>query len=1188
MSISQRSILKKESRVRHYFKHYSCLMLAGLLICSNCFGEEKLEKSKPAVLFITQNINHLYPSHAYKVALAEQGYAMNAVVPTNVTPELLRQYNCVILFGVPILNMSHKKNQEVDALVRTVRDYAKGGGGVLFCTANNAPLTGFGYGYAEMAKAFGARLLWEPVHDPQETGYIGVSSKYLSFAYTAELNQKHPVTKGLKGIWYNARYDERQNFGVLPWLVDKSWTTLVTGSSKSYSTQTKDDKEALLKYVDPNPRKEGFSSYVPIIVASDFYKGRVVLNSINVVFHLMSGDSPGLRGLVSDKGYDGLSSDVNAIIFNSIKWLCEPSLASDRLGGAVTPKGFLDDPMMAKNAPKMRWANAKFGEAPKQYRGIMGVRTFRSKGAKGTVKEYVAAAKESGLDFVVFMEDWNDLSDEGWASLLAECNKATVEGTFYAFPGLVFKDTYDGNWFAFTRNMILPPKAYEKKIDGHKRFMNDRRFATISKVHTPSHEWNVRNSMTLRLGSWQHKEASFPYYSCVGYQSMAVISAQGSTVSEKMIKEYLHLQNRGESLYPVAITVIRRPEDIKRELQNGMYINVMTPGTIKNLDAAPGYASMTFMTQDLRYLSSGPRINDFRFAYNLKDYTVNERWRTDYYQQRLRISVSSAKGLKEVLLMDGERICRRWLLQGQKQFLEDLVLANAEGHAYVVIVKDQDGKEAISSELHTRNFLGNETMCADRINQLGYGCVRRTNGQNYIYLPRTTPNKGPNLVQFWGDYSLSSDPLIGSTIRGVDGQATGTSRPFLNTVIHSKGAGVVVRSRNFNRNTDRVINSPDVVQGWGLTDGRLEVGDLPDVIYCWNGPLPVTKADDYQEWIQRTSYGVTPELLVVERIERRLSILKEMDLKEGPVTFCIGMFKNFGAKRIAIRSQGKIVYSGEIGKGKLGLHEKTLSGILEPGDYIVFYDATISNDGFMVYDGRIRFMADLHKGDVSLTVDWDPNKTVIPAGTEFNYSFLGVFSPNLSENFNYDSFQFMEDFRDQMGLDGDVAYKIQPTIGKLISTKYMAVVEAKDGAFVAETEEINLPTTLPLEVRGLNKNWSTGLAQLDKKRYRPINNSKGTSYVALDPQIKKQHFFVGHPVVADDKNIVLNCVQLGEKKWHLEIHNPTTEDKTVTVKANKGFPLLQFETIRKEVKGGSSVHVEIEGKSVPKNMYNQI
>jgi hypothetical protein len=1160
-------------------------IVAALLSCGCCFGQATAEPRKPAVLFIIQNKQVLYPSHAYKVALDAQGYAMNAVLPAEVTPELLRQYNSVILFGVPIVNMGDSKNHEVDALVRVVRDYAKEGGGVLFNTANNAPEPGYGYGHAEMAKAFGARLLWEPVHDTQETGWIGVSSKMLSFAYTAELNREHPITKGLKGIWYNARYNSHQNFGVLPWLVDTSWTTLVTGSSTSYSTQTEEDREALLKYVDPNPREEGFGSYVPIIVARDFHKGRVVMNSIHAVFHLMSGDSPGLRGIVSDKGYDGRSSDVNAIIFNSIKWLCEPSLSSDRLGGAVTPPGFMVDPMMAPIAPQRKWTKEDtFGAVPKQYRGIMGVRTVRSQGASGTVEEYVAAAKESGLDFLVFMEDWNDLSDADWASLSEECKKATVEGTFYAFPGLVFKDTYDGNWFAFDRTLVLPPKDYERMIEGYKRFMNDMRYTTIVKHFTPFHEWAVRNGRSLRLGSWRHKEASYPYYACVAYQAMAVISAQGSRVDEEMIDEYLHMQNRGDSLYPVAMTVIMKPEDIKTELQKGMYINVMTPKTIENMGAAPGFASYTFLTQDLRYLSNGPLVNDFRFMHNFKDYSATERWRTDYYQQRLRISVSSENGLEEVRLMDGARIFRRWFPKGQKQFLQDLVLANAEGRAYVVIVKDREGKQAISSELHTRNLLGSEFMCADRVNQLGYGAVRRRNGRKFIFQPVTTPNKGVNLIKFWGDYSLNYDPLTGSVIRGVDGQDNGTSRADLTTVIHSKAAGSRVNAFLFNRKTDRVINSPDVVRGWGLTDGRLELGDGKRIEYaCWNGPLPVTKAEDYQEWIQRTMFGVAPDLLTVEWIQRRLSVLEEMDLKEGPVLWNLGVLKNYGAKRMAIRSQGNIVYSGAIGNSfrkadtdKLGLHGKTLSGILAPGDYVVFYDGPISNDGFMVYEGQITFRATLNNGFVALGVDRDPNETVIPAGTEVKYSLLGVFSPNLSENFEPDSFQFMEDFRDQMGLDGDVTYTLQPSVGSLVTARYVAVVEASDGAFVAETEGINLPATLPLEVRGLNSNWSTGFAELDNQRYRPINNRDGTSYVALDPQVERQHFFVGHPAVSDDAEIVLNCVQVDTKNWHLEIHNPSERDKTVTVRANKAFPLLQFEPIEKEVKGGSSVHVAIE------------
>ncbi len=1044
--------------------------------------------------------------------LAAQGYEQNVVSVEDVTSEILKGYNSVVLMGVPINIIDKKRGgrERIDQFVEMIKAYAQAGGGVLVLPHSNSAGQGYAYGHAAIAKAFGGRWLWEKVDDPNKTERF--SGTHFVYAYTPELNAEHPVTRGLNGIWYLTGYGNRSNYSVLPFLVGPEWTVLIKGGAESTSSPMPDQRERILT-VDKHPREKGYSSYVPIMVSRDFGNGRVVLCGIDTLFNFLSGHTPGLQRVVSDRGYDGRPSDGDQVIFNSIKWLCEPSLASAVFGGAKTPEGFLDDPLMTKPARAIDWTNRKFGPAPKQFKGVVGARTSRSLSGKGSVEDYVKSAREAGLDYLVFLEDYNDLTDAEWETMLSECAAARAEG-FIAYPGITFKDNYGGHWFAFGEEMSLFPSFYQIEVDGEKRFFLTPPDQNTRQPYMGMHDWRRMNGFNLRTGSWNHKDTPYPYHSYRQYDSIAVISGAGAQVEEDSLDAYLHLQNRGESMYPFAVTIINSPEQLGFALEGGMYWNVMTPQTMKNLSAKPGsYASMSFMTTDLRYLSNGPLIDDFRLLAH-KDYGLfGEWWRTDWYRQPLRIAASSEVGIKEV--------------------------------------------------------------------RLGVMFLKRPDGRQFKFQPVTTPNKGNNLIQFWLSYGMAADPITGGQVRGIDGARPSTTRTHIETSISSKAAGTKVRGMQFHRNTDRVINAPDIIRGWGRTDGRMRFEEGRKIRNVWWDLVPVDPADDYEEWMQRTYFSVTSERLPVEMLQRRLSVKQDIDLEQGPVRWDLGYVKAMDAKRLAIRSQGRIVYSGKIGEGKHGLTPRMLTGALVPGDYIAFYDAPITSDAFMVYDGMLNYRADLRSGHVSLSVPWDADQTIIPAGTTINYTLLGVSSPNLSDDWASGSFQFVEDFRNQMGLDGDVAYRIEPEQGRALDNNYIAVVEAQSGAFVARLEEVDLPSTLPLEVRGLNANWSVGYAELDKGRYRPINMTDDTSFVSLDPRKRRQHIFVGHPMIADDPEVVLNCVQLDKVTWHLEIHNPTDIRRKVTVTASEAFPLLTCEPVTMDlVPGRSEVRVlmGVDGK----------
>ncbi len=1136
------------------------LFLSILIIEGPAFVHGETGKVRPSVLMISHEHPGYRPSLDYMKQLHRSGFELGRTTPKETTAELLAKFNVVVLFSVPIFEPKGIVTDEMRRFTKAVASYARRGGGVLFSVQFGPNREqGYGVGQVLMAETFGAKLLWEVVRDPVTEIGFDPTGYHIPFAYSRELDPAHPITRGLDGIWYPTGGFSK-NVATQPWEVSEDWTVLARGGPSSRSTPV----EVRVPFIDKRARKKGYQAYVPIIVARELGKGRVVLCGINALFHLMGGHQAGLKRIVSDRGFGGRTSDVDKIVLRSIQWLSEPSFASSEFGGAKTGEGLLDDPMVIRDEPKLVWKGKSFGAPPKQYRGLMGARTSRSQTGHGSVSEYVQAAKKAGLDFITFLETWNDLSDEEWKSLIAECKSETKEG-FIAYAGITFRDNYGGYWFAFAEDFSLPGPEFTALVDGEKRFWGH--MGKVGAVGGPMHSWRRVSKFKVRVGSYRHKDSPWPYHSYRGYDSMAVVTSERGALKEDILDGYLHLQNRGEGLYPVAITLLDSPEGIEAALSGGAYWNSMTDEAVRK-NRTP--FDLYLLASDLRYLSNGPRIKDFRFLWH-RDYVAIDWWRTDWYRRPMRIEVSSESGLSEVLLMNGREIYRRWLPGGAKSFVEELILSCDAQHDFVLVVKDNAGRRAVSSELITRNHMGNETMCADRMNQLGGSFLKRRDGRKFVFQPVATPWKGNNDVRLFGDTWSGIDPITGGGVRGIDGARGTTSNAYLSTVIWSKAAGALIEGQRFHRITDRVVGSPDMTRGFGLTDGLMVV-DRPRNV--WHDLVPVKPAGHYQEWGQRTYYTVRPELLAVEMLERRLSVFKDIDLRKPPANWRIGILKATGAPKFAIRSQGRIAFEGKI--NDYGLRSSVaVHGILGPGDYVAYYNAAVNNIAYMVLDGELKFEADLRNGWVKLRVPLDPGQTLIPAGTTARHTLLSLVAPNLSDNWPADSFQFAELFRDRMGLDGDVPYKFIPESGDVMSTRYVAVVQADKGAFVARTEDIHLPASLPLEVRGLNTNWSSGFADLRKKRYRPVSIHENKSFVTLAPLDPRQHFFVGHPAVADDPEVCLSCVQLDARNWALEIHNPTDEPREVTVRPSAGLTFLRFEPRTATLPPGTSVHMKI-------------
>ena len=145
---------------------------------------------------------------------------------------------------------------------------------------------------------------------------------------------------------------------------------------------------------------------------------------------------------------------------NTLRWLSEPSLKSGSLGGYVQDPQKLVCPNLRKK-PDEYFSQFDSYQNPTPpgnvYRGLIGARTRYSTG-QGTVEEYAKAAKDAGLDFVVFLEEFGKkggLTEAKYRQLEADCKRLSNDKLFL-LPGFSFRNNIGNHQFAYGYDILWP------------------------------------------------------------------------------------------------------------------------------------------------------------------------------------------------------------------------------------------------------------------------------------------------------------------------------------------------------------------------------------------------------------------------------------------------------------------------------------------------------------------------------------------------------------------------------------------------------------------------------------------------------------------------------------------------------------------------------------------------------------
>ena len=414
-------------------------MVVGLLISAAVVHAQdrpaSTSSNKGSILLVTAYWapNVPYRLRYYEQHLREMGY-QTALMPFNqLTDENLAKFNMVMFLEFAMVNdtivsddWGQCTSKYHDALAGRLEKYVNQGGGLFFFSVG--PVNGRPGSKAEsrLLKRWGAEYLLEVVDDPP-TAYKQASYLQNTYFRTNQITSS-PLTEGVTNIWYSPDFC----FVPLtqPLKVDNTWTVVVSGSKTALTrpiTWTPPDSDSAA----PTVRKEEpgtYSSSPPLVAYKERGKGRIVLTAFDPANTVLGYKHPFYEDIPMTRGNGQIGNDLLKLLDNSLAFLVQPTKDSTVLGG------YLSQPYPKDPPPQpIDWSKVSLGRSTsKLFTGVIGARTAYSSGT-GTVAQWAAAAKEAGLDYLVFAETFTQLTPGKWASLKEDCRQASTKD-FLALP----------------------------------------------------------------------------------------------------------------------------------------------------------------------------------------------------------------------------------------------------------------------------------------------------------------------------------------------------------------------------------------------------------------------------------------------------------------------------------------------------------------------------------------------------------------------------------------------------------------------------------------------------------------------------------------------------------------------------------------------------------------------------------
>lgn len=1152
--------------------------LLGLMLIGVVAAGAADEARRPAVLFVGASKEGCGYEGAKRLEAA--GFAIGAVrypglLGGPLTWDQVKGYNVLVVTFLGMANADLTLTANNRATIDTLNRFLQAGGGIFY-------LCQFGQQQASKPPqdAFLGLLGLTPTYDemPLDAGTeVSATAWKIPFAYTDRI-EPAPVGDGVKGLWYPVpphRIGAQNHATALK--TQPPWQVVVTGSRSSRTVKG--------ELQEASPTQPGtWSANVPLMAVREVGRGRLACLGLTPEYLVGAHAETTLEAVVVERGLRGVGSGGWKLLENSLKWLAEPSLTGET-GGAKTDPELLRNPHLTRFGVPWDWSKGvQFPGSLPARRGVIGARTAASTG-QGTVAEWVAAAKAAGLSFLVFLEDFGALTPGEFEQSKKDCAAAS-SAEFAAIPGFTIDDEVGNHYFYFGTTFPYPDAKF-LSLDG-KVFRS--RDPALGKgdpyvpgqlaMTTLDYAYSLA-SFKLTCGNYLFSRDSAPFANFFSnWDAMGVICGDNGQVVEDSTREYLELIDFGNGPLPLVIDRVDRPSalaglkwrTVLRLPPGGGPIlgNVLRPDHLVD-----DYFNGWYLYPDNPsriYVTSGPEIELWGYT-GQRDYGGDNRgdfvWQN--YRWPLTARITSAVGLREVVLYDGTEVFRRYLPEGAKEYSIKLDLSHDQQHNLVLVATDTQGGKAVSGEQWDRNHRLEEFMCGDRNNQLSYGYQTAADGVGTMLggnQTLATPNKRirPDLSPAG---MFKNDALLGAP--AFDGAAWGEPYAYEQVVVFTDQGEVhsptVCES-------SRLFHTGDVHIGQGVLAHRFTDGiQAPNV---WHTLWRTEPATDLNVTIRNHAFQIDPDSPLAAflwRIEIKL-------LKDLPNRGILIATAHYGDTRMwAARGSDGAVYSGAWEDTPLSAR-RHLSVPLDRGGYVAYLDSPLGGGAFYSLTDGLQAGFPLPSRS-QLRIQWRADKAPRKAGDVATAELLLLGIPRATSRtakLPSASTEVVERFGRELGvLDGQPAYQVAATAGTVTGQRYFLDIDGAAGQCFSGKLTGKLIARLPVRVAGLNDRWSALLYDRKLKQARPIGVFERRAWATVVVNGERD-LFVGHPLVADNPELRLQMTQAAADGWVVEAHNPTDQPMTVTLTRNPAFDPLTAKPFGPEtvtIPAGSSVWREL-------------
>ena len=1074
------------------------------------------DQSQIDILFLNagSSFNTANISNVFKEGLAAHGFKkIQSCAWDDITPELLKRARCVTVF--PLQRLSFSKEDE--ARFNLIKEYVAQGGGLLI-TQIVGQMLADSLLSVKLGDIFGADIRYEKtVFNKEKIVKLGDQH---GDAYYRCTDIAAPFNKGVKSILYPAA-DAGSIIGNVPFKGDKNWQVILKADEKSY---TQSPRTFILNiYQSRVDGKELFKSHVPMAGVRKYGKGHVAY----------IGAEPSCSFVMHDQQKEG-------------RKIAEQLFAAD---GFMAFMNNLYDYLMSNSS---QLAAAKFTPLPevsegstksKLYRGIIGARTVYSSG-RSTVAEYVRAAKKAGMDYIIFLEEFDKLSYQNFEALRNECRKYS-DNTFMAIPGFTYKNVDGNNQYVYGDYPLYPADIL---LDSERRFKTTDEKISFTSGMDLAYLYS-QLSFQANSGWYNFSNNPYPAIDMRSVGTMAVITQENGKTIDNAENAYANINRNVQYIWPLALTLMKSANEVKL-VQNGTYYHnqffadsfnqfkkmltsVAARKARNRYPGVPCYGKM-FLTQGPLLTLDMPR-GDMNPEGSLYASVLNV-W-------NLEVKAESSDGIRFIEIYDGDTLLKKLNVNGKKSFTYKTVIANdRQRHIWGKLVSVK-GKTALTRSMSSDSWILRDLYCMDRNNPLFYSVQKRSNGQDFLMnyaADGVIPWKGPWYARLRAVGAFVSDPIYGKGKLRYDGSPEwhpqGSMRPAIYTddkiapnygrhswagdFIHGKEGGVHNRP-------NVVVLSSNVLIAEQEMDGVFPVGAFP-IIHTHATLFPFKKSEYLETTARRSHYlvkvgGVAPWLY-----EQHFKVLKDY-----PVT---------GKNKFFLSPGGISVRGAKLNRAYLnGREVKSPSGIikLNHGDFLTYEGNFYGTLAVYILSSNLHFDTSSHRF-VYIVPDG-----VAKAGTEYDLKLLFCGINRLEKDPFATALQYGRDF----GLieKGKTGYTLDIVKGKVLADEYTLDLDGDFKGTVRNLAKLN--GNLGVRLFNMNDNFSAMLSCNGRKRLIPVE--KGITYAVLNDIESDKLISIGHPFETADKNVKIHISGTPDyNAWQAEIHNPTDKTIKTVLKSN--------------------------------------